>query len=169
MEDYRLNHWKGRAEQSEIEGKKFIIKYSPKDIFGKNVYDTPCIMIFKYREDYEKLKKVNKMIGNILQKLSFERVPKCPKLLRELEKFVRKCNFLKIDSDDGRFFRTKFSAINSFLIEGEYNFDLFNKYKEHPSDVDYGNILDLLDYDIIPKVLKIKDLLEQIGLFPIYS
>ena len=126
-------------------------------------------MIFKYREDYEKLKKVNKMIGNILHKLSFERIPKCPKLLRELEKFVRKCNFLKIDYDDGRFFRTKFSDINSFLIEGEYNFDLFNKYKEHPSDVDYGNILDLLDYDMIPKVLTIKDLLEQIGLFPIYS
>ena len=128
MEDNRLNHWKGRTEQSEIEGKKFIIKYSPKDIFGKNVYDTPCIMIFKYREDYEKLKIVNKMIGNILRKLSSERIPKRLKLereLKELENFVEKCNFLKIDYDDGRFFRTKFHAINQFLEEGEDDFRFF--------------------------------------------
>ena len=99
MEDYRLNHWKGRSEQSEIEGKKFIIKYTPKDIFGKNVYDTPCIMIFKYREDYEKLKIVNKMIGNILHKTSSKRIPlplKLERELKELENFVEKCNFLKI-------------------------------------------------------------------------
>ena len=168
-EDKSLVNWKGGAEQSVIEGKHFIIKYSPKLPLGGYLYDTPCIMRFKYREDYEKLKKVNNVIGNILHKLSYERIPKCLKLVRELEEFVRKCNFLKIDYDDGRLFRTKFSAINLFLIEGEDNFNVFNKFKEHPSDEDYENMLDLLDYDIIPKVLKIKDLLQQIGLFPIYS
>ena len=59
-------------------------------------------MIFKYREDYEKLKIVNKMIGNILHKISSKRIPLPLKLERELKEL----NFLKIDYDDGRFFRS---------------------------------------------------------------
>ena len=89
-------------------------------------------MIFKYCEDYEKLKIVNKMIGNILHKLSSERIPKRLKLereLKELENFVEKCNFLKINYDDGRFFRTKFHATNQFLEEGEDDFRFFMKGK----------------------------------------
>ena len=137
MEDYRLNHWKGRAEQSKIEGKKFIIKYSPKDTFGKNVYDTPCIMIFKYREDYEKLKIVNKMIGNIPHKISSERIPKRLKLERELkelenfvENFVEKCNFSKLIMMMGDFleaslmllinFWKKVKMISVFLMKRKY-------------------------------------------------
>ena len=111
MEDNRLTTWKGRAEQSVIEGKHFVIKYSPKTPLGSYLYDTPTIMRFKYREDYEKLKIVEKKIGNILHKLSYERIPKRLKLVRELEElenFVEKCNFTKIDYDDGRLFRTNF-------------------------------------------------------------
>ena len=80
-------------------------------------------MRFKYREDYEKLKEVNSMIGNILHKLSYERIPKRLELVRELEElehFVEKCNLLKIDFDDGRLFRTKFYATNLFLEEGKF-------------------------------------------------
>ena len=159
MEDYRLNHWKGRAEQSEIERKNFIIKYSLKDIFGENVYDTPCIMIFKYREDCEKLKIVNKMIGNILHKLSSERIPKRLKLereLKELENFVEKCNFLKIDYGDGRFFRTKFHATNQFLEEDEDDFRFFDEWEV------------LIDYYFISKFKKINNILVQRGLFSIH-
>ena len=76
MEDNRLTNWRGKAEQSEIEEKHFIIKYSPKTALGSYIYETPCIMRFKYREDYEKLKKVSNMIGNILHKLSYERISK---------------------------------------------------------------------------------------------
>ena len=38
MEDYRLNHWKGRAEQSEIEGKKIYNK-----IFTKRYFWRKCL------------------------------------------------------------------------------------------------------------------------------
>ena len=120
MEDYHLKHWK-----SEIRGKKFIIKYSPKDIFGKNVYDTPFIVIFKYCEDYAKLKILNKMIGNILHKLDSKRIPnriKFEREVEELENFVEKCKYFKIDYVDGRFYRIKFHAINRFLAEGLNDF-----------------------------------------------
>ena len=158
MEDNRLINWKGGVEQSVIEGKHFITKYSPKTPLGSYLCDTPSIMRFKYLEDNEKLKKVNNMIGNVLHKLSYERIPKRLELVRELEEleeFVKKCNFLKIDYDDGRLFRTKFYTINIFLAEGEDKFPLFDKYEERSCDEDYANMLDLLDYDIIPKVLKL--------------
>ena len=168
IEDFRLNHWKARVEQSVIEGKHYIIKYSPKSIFGENLYDTPLIMRFKYREDYEKSKIVNEKIGNILHKLRFERIPKRLKLMRELEElenFVEKCNFLKIDYDDGRLFRTKFHAINRFLAEGEEKFPIFDQWPERPCDEDYLNMFLLLHHDIIPNVKKINKLLVLSGLF----
>ena len=171
MQDNPHKHWKGRTEQSVIEGKHYIIKYSPKSLLGGYLCDTPCIMRFKYREDYEKLKIVNKMIGNILHKLSFERIPKRLKLVRELEElenFVEKCNFTKIDYDDGRLFRTKFYATNLFLEEGEENFPLFDKWPERPCNEDYLNMFILLHEDIIPKVNKINKLLVQRGLFSIH-
>ena len=163
VEYNRLTNWKGRAEQSVIEGKHFIIKYSPKSPLGGYLYDTPCIMRFKYREDYEKLKKVNNMIGNILHKLSYERIPKRLKLLREveeLENFVEKCNFLKVDYDDGRLFRTKFYVINLFLEEGGEKFPIFGKFEKLPYDEENLYLYELLQNDIIPKVFKINNLLE---------
>ena len=167
MEDNHYMNWKGKAEQSVTEGKHYIIKYSLKTPLGSNLNDTPTIMRFKYREDYEKLKKVNNMIGNILHKLSYERMPKRLKLVRELEEleeFVRKCNFTKIDYDDGRLFRTKFYAINIFSAEGEEKSPLFGKYEERGCDEDYGNMYDLLQNDIIPKIFKINYLLVERGL-----
>ena len=166
MQDNPHEHWKGRAEQSVIEGKHFVIKYSPKTLFGNRLYDTPCKMRFKYREDYEKLKVVNKMIGNILHKLSFERIPKRLELVRELEElenFVEKCNFLKIDYDDGRLIRT-----NLFLAEGEEGFPLFDRWPERPCDEDYLNMFLVLQSDIIPKVFEINNLLVQRGLNSIH-
>ena len=48
-------------------------------------------MIFKYREDYENLKIINKMIGKIISVLNLERKYKFRKFdrdLTELENFV---------------------------------------------------------------------------------
>ena len=88
--------------------------------------------------------------------------------MEELENFVEKCNFTKIDYDDGRLFRTKFFATNLFLAEGEDQFPIFDKWPERPCDEDYGNMFDLLQHDIIPKVFKINNLLVQRGLNSIH-
>ena len=76
MEDNRLINWKGRAEQSVIEGKLYKIKYSPKSPLGGYLYNTPTIMRFKYLEDYDKMKKLEKMIGKLLDKLDYESIQK---------------------------------------------------------------------------------------------
>ena len=59
-DDKNLVNWRGRYEESIIEGKKYIILYKPKTLLGSYLYDTPCKMKFKYLEDYQKMKKLEK-------------------------------------------------------------------------------------------------------------
>ena len=61
-ENKNIENWRGRYEQSIIEGKKYIIKYKPKTLFGSYLYDTPCKMKFKYLEDYQKMKKLEEKL-----------------------------------------------------------------------------------------------------------
>ena len=148
IEDYHSYKWK-----SEIRGKKFLIKYSPKDNFGKK-----CFMIFKYFEDYEKLKILNKMIGNIIHKLDSKRTPKRIKFEREveeLENFVKKCKYFKIDYVDGRFYRIKFYAINRFMQEG---LDDFLFFAEKEGDMEYHYTINLKNTNVM---------LENVGLIAI--
>ena len=58
-----LVNWRGRYEQSIIEGKKYIIKYKPKSLLGSYLYDTPCKMKFKYLEDYQKKEETRRKVN----------------------------------------------------------------------------------------------------------
>ena len=85
-------------------------------------------MRFKYLEDYEKMQKLEKMIGKPLDKLDYESIPKNFESVRdlsrdldELEEFIKKCNFLKIDYDDRRLFRTTFLLLIHFLRKQKIN------------------------------------------------
>ena len=134
-------NWRGRAEQSTIEEKHYIIRYSPKTPLGSKVFETPAIKRFKYREDYKKLKKVDKIIRLLLDELDNERGLKCLRILDYLENFVEKCNFTKIDYDDGRLFRTKFYLTNIFLAEGGEDFSLMREIEEDAKDVSLNKFL----------------------------
>ena len=74
-DDKNLVNWKGKYEQSIIEGKKYIIKHKPKTLLGSYLYDTPCIMKLKYPEDYQKMKKLNEMLGKIISKMDNQEQP----------------------------------------------------------------------------------------------
>ena len=177
VDDKNLVNWKGRAEQSVIEGKKYIIKYKPKSPLGSHLFNTPCIMRFKFLEDYEKMKKLSEMIGNIYYKMHNERQPfyenyktvtdfvnELYSEMLDLEEFVKECNFLKVDYDDGRLYRIRFFATNSFLSEAEKKFHIFHRFLKYLCEDEYVYVYEMLKYDIIPRLLKINDSLLQRGL-----
>ena len=150
------------SQSTTIKGKIFIIKYTPKENLGKNV--TSC-MIFKYREDYENLKIINKMIGKTLPVLFIETKFKFHKFdrdLKELENFVekfyrKKCksqNFDYFDYLDGDFYRIKFYNINNFLEEAKDNFLCFEQNE-------------IKSYFFIETLKNINFMLNQLGLIPI--
>ena len=176
-DDKKLVNWRGRYEQSVIEGKKYIIKFKPKTIFGSYLFDTPCIMEFKFLEDYEKMKKLEEKLGKIKRKMNNEKQPfyenyqKVKDFVNELyigmldlEEFVKRCNFLKVDYDDGRYYTTRFFVINSFLAEAEVKFRIFDTFLRFLVEEEYVDVYEMLKYDIIPTLLKINDSLLQRGL-----
>ena len=83
----------------------------------------------------------------------------------DLEKFVKKCNFLKVDYDDGRFYTNKFFGTNTFLAQAEFKFDVFNRFLNYLGEKEYDDVYENLKNDIIPRQLKIYDSLIQRGLF----
>ena len=80
--------------------------------------------------------------------------------LIDLENVGKKCDFMKIDYNDGRFFRSKFACINNFVSEGQ---------EECPYEGDdYGWGDHEICYrtykmDVEHKLVKIRDLLEDRG------
>ena len=81
----------------------------------------------------------------------------------DLEEFVKECNFLKVDYDDGRFYTIKVFATNTFLAQAEVKFRIFNRFLKYLRE-EYVDVYEMLKYDIIPTLLKINDSLLQRGL-----
>ena len=74
-DDKTLVNWKGRVEQSVIEGKWYIIQFEPRTLLGSYLFDTPCIMKFKFLEDYQKMKKLDERLGKLNRKMNNEKQP----------------------------------------------------------------------------------------------
>ena len=100
--------WKVKSEIQSTWEKIHILKYKPADSIYTN------IMKFRYLEDYEKMKKINKMTGKILilmknanKGLGGYSKERYIYLLKErlsgILSFLQECNFLNVDSDDGIF------------------------------------------------------------------
>ena len=80
-------------------GEKYILKYKPAD----SIYTS--IMKFRYIEDYEKMRRINKMLYKIVKMMDNTNQPtvtykkqkdfiyKLYEETRNLEKLVKKCNF----------------------------------------------------------------------------
>ena len=127
-------------------------------------------MRFKYYEDYEKLKKINKMLGKILYKLYNERGFNCRFLMYDLLRFVKRCKFTKIDYDDGRFFKTKFFCINKFLAQGEEEFPLMKNFNEYGYDKEnevYVKMYEFFENDVFPAIVEIYNSLVERGWYAI--
>ena len=166
-DDTNLVNWRSRYEQSVIEGKHYIIKFKPKSILGGHLFDTPCIMRFKFLEDYEKMKKLEEKLVKIIRNMNNQKQPfNCGyqrvkdfvndlyKEMLDLEEFVKKCNVLKVDYDDGRFYAVKFFGTNSFLAEADHEFRIFNRFLKYLREEEYVDVYEMLKYDIIPTLLK---------------
>ena len=159
-----VENWRGRYEQSIIEGKKYIILYKPKTLLGSYLYDTPCKMKFKYLEDYQKMKKLEEKLSKINRKMDdreqpygcgYQRVKdfvyELYSEMLDLEELVKQCNFLKVDCDDGRFYTNKFFGTNTFLTQAEFKFDVFNIFLRFLTEKQYVDIYEILKYNIIPR------------------
>ena len=130
-------------------------------------------MIFKYLEDYQKMKKLEEKLSKILVKwitgCCYQKVKDFVNELynemRDLKKFVKKMQFLKVDYDDGRFYTIKFFGTNTFLAQAEFKFDVFSRFLNYLGEEEYDDVYEMLKYDIIPGLLKIYGSLIQRGLY----
>ena len=176
-ENTNIENWRGRYEQSNMEGKKYIIKYKPKNDFERNLNDAPCKMKFKYLEDYQKMKKLQEKLAKINRKMDNRNQPfgsgyrvvkdfvyELYEEMLDLEEFVKKCNFLKVDYDDGRFYTIRVWSINTFLAQGDHKFEVFNSLLGCLLEREYLDLYENLKNDICPRLLKIYDSLIQRGL-----
>ena len=137
-------------------------------------------MKFKYLEDYKKMKKLDKKLAKINRKVdnrnqsyfSYQEVKDFVYELYEemldLEEFVKKCEFFKVDHDDGRFYTIKFYNTNIFLEEGKRKFEVFNTLLYCLAKSGYNDLYENLENDICPALLKIYDSLIQRGLILVY-
>ena len=133
MKEY-IKDWKARSEIQSTWEKIHILKYKPSD----SIYTS--IMKFRYIEDYEKMKQINKMLKEILKKMDEKNQPIgiYPKshidFVYELEeeadkllKLIKECSFSNIDFFDRIVFISKFSYIDKFMYKNhirlEYCFD----------------------------------------------
>ena len=134
-------------------------------------------MKFKYLEDYQKMKKLDEKLAKINSKMDNREQPfgygyqkvkdfvyELHNEMRDLEKFVKKCNCLKVDYDDGRFYTIKFFGTNTFIAQAEFKFDVFNRFLNYLGEKEYDDVYENLKNDIIPRLLKIYDSLIQRGL-----
>ena len=166
-ENKNIENWRGRSEHQNMWGKTYVIKYNPKSLFGSKVFEYPCIMKFRYLEDYENMKKLNEKMGKINRKMDnrnqsyfnyFQVKDFVYELYYEtldLEEFVKKCNFLNVDYNDGRFYTTKFWSINTFLAQGDHKFEVFNSLLRCLLESHYLDLYENLKNDICPILLNI--------------
>ena len=137
-------------------------------------------MKFRYIEDYEKMKKINKMLYEIIKKMYITKLTRFSSdnlinFIYELEeetknllKLVGKCNFLNIDYDDGKVFVNKFRSIYIFRADrGNINFifrKLLAKLKSNAYDGFSINLYDILEKEIYPSLKKIYKELRRRGI-----
>ena len=74
------------------------------------------------------------------------------KEIRDLEEFVKKCNFLKVDYGDGKFYTIKFWSINTFLAQGDHKFEVFNSLLGNLIESEYVDLYEILKNDIISRL-----------------
>ena len=167
--------WKGRSEVQSTWEKIYILKYKPDD----SIYTS--IMKFRYIEDYEKMKKINKMLYEItkmtdntnISKFSYkDRIDFIYELEEEIQnllQLVKKCYFFNIDYDDGKVFENKFCSINTFLDDREnlnLNFRrLLSKLKYSAYDGFSSYLYDILEKEIYPSLKKIYKELRGRGIY----
>ena len=167
--------WKGKSEIQSNWEKKYILKFKPVD----SIYTS--IMKFRYIEDYEKLKKINEMLYEILHKLYLTKVKRFSSLqlinfIYELEeetkillKLVEKSNFFaNIDYDDGIVFVKKFRNIYIFRADrGNIEFmisKLISEMKLIPCDGFLIYLCDILEKEIQPTLDKVFKELRRRGI-----
>ena len=160
-DDKTLVNWKGRVEQSVIEGKQYIIQFEPKTLLGSYLFDTPCIMKFKFIEDYQKMKKLDERLGKLNRKMNNEKQPFYENY-QTVKDFVSELYNEMLDLER-RFYTIKFFATNTFLAQAEVKFRIFNRFLKYLRE-EYVDVYEMLKYDIIPTLLKINDSLLQRGL-----
>ena len=145
MKEY-IKDWKARSEIQSTWEKKHILLYKPSD----SIYTS--IMKFRYIEDYEKMKQLNKMLKEILKKMDEKNQPIgiYPKshidFVYELEdeadkllKLIKECSFNNIDLFDGVVFINKFSYIHKFMYKNNIRLDYcFNKLLRSMGNNDDG-------------------------------
>ena len=102
--------WKAKEEIQSSWEKKYILTYKPTD----SIYTSR--MIFRYIEDYEKMKKIDNIYLYLLSKGQFDFIYELEEETKKLLELVKKCNFLNIDYDDGIVFENKFLDIFYFLM-----------------------------------------------------
>ena len=169
--------WKGKGEVQSYWEKIYILKYKPAD----SIYTS--IMKFRYLEDFEKMKKINKMTGKILllmknanKGLGGYSKERYIYLLKErllgILSFFKECNFLNVDFDDGICFEHKFFNIRHYIINGDKNHvefifgRLLKQFKDwyDIDGVDFGGFYHDLKYKIMPSLVKIRDELLKRGI-----
>ena len=166
--------WKEKSEIQSTWDKKYILKYKP----DNSIYTS--IMKFRYIEDYKKMKKLDEMLYRIVYRMNNNNQPfydydkqldficELKEETRKLEKFVKNCNFLNIDYDDGEVFLHKFWNINTFLANGKHIKIIFAKLLrvlENSEEDGFPEFLYvMLKKGICPSLKKIYDELIQRGI-----
>ena len=144
--------WRGRSEIQSAWEKIYILYCEPRTIFRTKLYEHACFMKFRYLEDYEKMRKIDKMLGKIMVLLKNANKGlggySEEKYIYELKKrslnilsFLEKCNFLNVDFDDGICFEHKFFNISHYLLNGdkkhvEFTFGRLLNHFEYLNDID---------------------------------
>ena len=89
-------------------------------------------MKFRYIEDYEKMKKIDKMLGKILILMKNANkglggyseegyIYKLKESLLYILGFLEECSFLNVDFDDGICFEYILFNINHYILNGDKN------------------------------------------------
>ena len=165
--------WKVKSEIQSTWDKIYILKYKPDD----NIYTS--IMKFRYIEDYEKMKKINKMLYEItkmtgtLPKFSskdrIDFIYEMEEEIKNLLQLVKECYFFNIDYDDGKVFENKFCSINNFIKDREnlnLNFrKLISKLKYSDHDGSSSYLYDILEKEFYPSFKKIYKELRGRGIY----
>ena len=171
-------HWRGRSEVQSTWEKKYIVKMNPKTSSGGKLFDLPCIMKFRYIEDYEKMKKLDEKIGKIIRNMDNDNVKQEYKNYfqakdfvyelyhetKDLEEFVKECYFFNVDYDHGIFYLIKFCNIIAFLANGDCVYEFFNYLLFRLEHSCYVDLYEYLEKDICPALIKIYGELLQRGL-----
>ena len=94
--------WKEKSEIQSTWEKIYTLYCEPRDIFGTKIYEHTCFMKFRYFEDYNKMKKLDKMLGKLSIILGNERyIYEMKKRILKISKLLEEANFLNVDFDDG--------------------------------------------------------------------